>query len=99
MFRGTAASRPVEGLTKESGLKVAGLVKLTKKGDDIECTETSVCVPPKAVTTYCFPRDEGAMSAAMVYVGDVRPVTVAPVTGVVGAKLIGISHEWCYDGV
>jgi hypothetical protein len=41
-FRGTLVRRPVDGLTRDSGLKVAGLVKETKNGDATECTETSV---------------------------------------------------------
>lgn len=78
------------GLTSESGLKVAGLVKLTKNGLLSEWTDESVCVPPKAVTTYCFPKEVGAISATRVNVGDVSPVTAAPVMGDEGAKLISI---------
>lgn len=88
VFRGIDISRPVDGFTIERGLKVAGLVKETKKGLLREWTDESVCVPPNCDTTYCLPNDVGAISATKVNVGDVNPVTVAPVTGDEGAKLI-----------
>ncbi len=46
--------------------------------------ETPVWVPPIALTKNCFVYVSGALSAVMVYVGEVNPVWGAPVTGDVG---------------
>lgn len=50
-------------------------------GDDMELVETPVCVPPKAVTAHCLMLAAGDVSTVIVYVGEVNPVCVEPVTG------------------
>lgn len=67
--------------------KTAGRKNVILKGLLTVFTSTPVCVPPSAVTAYCRPLFEGATSAVSVYVGDVSPVTAAPVTGLDGLKL------------
>jgi len=79
---GTFPNAPVTGLIGDKVRKIAGLKKVIVKGLEIECEVTPVWVPPKAVTAHCFPKDVGAISTDIVYVGLVKPVWAPPVTGV-----------------
>jgi len=79
VFLGTLVRRPVTGFTMERGLKTEGLVSDTRKGLATECVLTSVWVPPSAVHTYCFIFGGVTVSWVQVVVGEVNPLTVAPV--------------------
>jgi hypothetical protein len=87
-FIGTLGKTPVTGFTDGKVLKFAGREKVIVKGlDTDELVSTPDCVPPIAVTAFWMLMPVfGGVSADSVYVGDVKLVAGAPVTGEAGLK-------------
>jgi len=92
-LRGTAWSLPVVGSTGAKVLKDLGFHRVIVNGLLTEPTVTPVYVPPSAVTAYCLPLLSGAVSAVSVYVGDVKPVWLPPVTGDEGLNAMSITSS------
>jgi hypothetical protein len=93
-FLGTEPISPVaafgEGNCRRTGGRLRVIVNGRLGEDD---ASTPVCVPPMAETAYCFPVLLGAVSVAMVYVGDVKPVWAPPVMGEVRVKDMKVLHN------
>jgi hypothetical protein len=62
--------------------------------DTDELVSTPDCVPPMAVTAFWIDSAFGGVSAESVYVGDVRLVAGAPVTGEAGLNDMDFSNMY-----